>query len=961
MRTVANPKWKVATLLVAILLLPSTEGLAEDFPPTICQEVDSTKTGGGTVTDTDGNPISKAQVFATGHRAYEPNNLYQANFFDDVVNTDSEGKYALSTNYRWATHHVVAAAGYAPQVVAIPEDGETTTVTLELGRTVTGNVLAPDGTPLKNATVQMTHWFKQRTKKLESEYERFGSNSNLAAPIYLFGKNSAVRTNDEGHFEIKDAPLHRVALVVKAKGLLEEVFYVRGSENGREESRGVDFKDQALVGNGATLVTRRCNTLTLSGIDEFGEPAAISRVFLQPITKAMNPEVLRRPVEIDRERRINLPAYTNGFVAFVEPEDNARLLGRRIEFDPVSKEEPQDVTRKVTFQSGVPLRGMVVDQKTGTGIAGVPLRWRSMDFKETDSANNLAPLETRTDEAGTFEIAVPDSDGKFGVVGNIPGYRTVFYWNKVPNMNGEPPLELDCISRYVEKLETGNIASLPPFRFELLPSFRINVSVEMKDGTPVPECKVIGRTYASRPFARGYSREEKTTTTDDLGKCQFDHFYSNDIELEAALNRGEDPETNPQFYLKEYPTTLRAFSKSGYVGSAAIPLPDLDEASDEINMTFTLSDPGNVQGQILNFDGEPAAGLKVTASTAGFSGKDTGHVWTTETRDDGRFLMADFPVSIEARWTLDGTRAKTGNNNIELDLSNLRSNSTLEIPPIEILDLKHLTEPFPEVSIKSPDNAAALETLHDFAVEQVAKLPESSKELRRFLSSRNSGDALGQYGTRLENKLVPLIEELADRDVGGEFELRVLSLASSWFIRPYKPGTIPYLGLSEGKRITSCCHKRLMENQIEQEDAQDLIVRLTKGVAQQAFHNRTSAWDVLKEKSPFVKTKAIADCHIAISKVWNVQQICQSDVSAKDFQNQVKELQTRLSSTLSSSRKIAGTEQHVARLEEVLGQIKGNLEHTANSQFSVDGQAVKFETKRIQTVVEMIGKFVSAP
>ena len=361
--------------------------------------------------------------------------------------------------------------------------------------------------------------------------------------------------------------------------------------------------------------------------------------------------------------------------------------------------------------------------------------------------------------------------------------------------------------------------------------------------------------------------------------------------------------------------------------------------------------------------------MEVTASTAGYSGVQTGHTWTTETREDGKFLMADFPVGIEAHWMLDEKRAKTSRGNaIEPDLSAMRSRSTLEIPPIRILDLGDLADPFPEVVIDSPDNDLALQKLHEFAVEQVARLPEFSKETQKFLSSRSGGDAIGQYCSRLEKKLIPLIEELADRDAGGEYELQVLSRASSWFIRKHKPGTIPHLGLSiEGKRITKLCHERLMANQIEREDAQSLLVQLTSKAPRRAYNDSTGAWEELKAKSPFEKTKANADCHIAVSKVWNVQQQCVSSVSAEDFQKHIKDLKAKLTSSLITNRKLADP-AHVSRLEDVLTQIKRSMEYLAEqgspqsqTYFNGQMQRLEYKTDRVQTVIDLLEKFISSP
>ena len=498
--------------IVSTLCSSAHSTINEDFPPTICKEVDPTKVFNGTVINPDGDPVANARVFTTGARAYQPGIFQNTDFFDEEVTTDRDGKYSLSTSRGWADHHVIQARGFAPQIAPVSEE-ENLTITLEHGRKISGKVLGPDGEPLSGAKVQLTHWLVPRAKKLDVPYHLPGGDNNLAAPMHKFGTESAAETDEEGYFEIENAPPYRVALVVKAQGVLEEVVFVRGIEDGREDSRGTDFANQVLVSNEAVLVTQGCNTLALNGFDEAGNKVEISRVFLQPIIKMMNPEALRRSIDIGKGGKFNLPSFTSGFdimgisatgfAVIVEPAEDAMLLGKQIIFDPLSKEEPQDISRDVTFAPGIPLRGTVVDKNTGMGVADVPLLWRSPSSKEMDNDNNLPPTETRTDEAGTFEIVVPDTDATFGIVGNVPGYQSIFNWNGFPGTIEAS--ELSCIDRYIEKLKAGDIASLPPLQFELSPSYKVDVEVVMENGKPVPDCKVIGKIYKSRPFANGKS------------------------------------------------------------------------------------------------------------------------------------------------------------------------------------------------------------------------------------------------------------------------------------------------------------------------------------------------------------------------------------------------------------------------------------------------------------------------
>lgn len=950
-----TPNYVSAILLSTVLaysFAQKANGQWEDYPPTFCNEKEFTKSVSGRVADRDGTPVARANVLPSRYEVYNPNNVW-GNFSrpeQTSTKTGLGGKFSIDKVDQRTTHMLITARGYAPHAAPISDDGKVD-ATLETGREISGTILGPDGNPIANATVQMTHWLIPREKLLETRFSQHGYNQFHSAALPNNGASSAVRTDSDGQFEIRDLPHHRVALVVKAHGILEELIYVRGIQNGEDDSRGTDFEGQILVSNNFQQKAKACSTLTVNAFDADGLPASVGRVILQPFSAAQNADILRREVTLDKNNSINLPNYTDGFCVYVFPQDSSKLMGKRIEFPAIVKSKRQELIQEVYFQSGLTIRGIVVDQSTELGIEGVPLRWRSHKEGETDSDGNLVAWNIKTDEAGMFEAAIPNSSGTFGVAGKVPGYRSVFNWI-ARRYYGWKDRKVECISRYARELDEKEIESLPPLRFELQPSFNLNVSVQLENGTAVENAKVTAPDLAKQAFNYGSQIEERIKKTNELGQCQFEHWYYDEIELELASKRKKDG-SQPTSPNHSYPLVLRAVSPGGLHGIAAVSIPDLEDSQREINATIKLSEPGNVKGQIVNVDGSPVPGLQVSVTnTSRFS--RSGYMWTTQTRDDGRFLMADLPVGVELTWSVDEKMVKTGKQgHVELDSSGMRSNFTLEADPITVLNLQHLSEPFPEVSIASVDNDEALGSLREFALSQLNKIPGNPGTAeQKFMMYRSSDDQISKFDMRLGEKLIPLIQDLADRDQGGEFELKVLSEASSWYMQDPR-----YSSLMNNADTLLFCHQRLLGNQVENEIAQKAIIEVSRYMSRSG---NFAIWQQVLEKSPFQRTKATAKCFLAQGDLVFMEQFCMTNVRLEDFQKQFSRFKSRLSSALETDGKLVSKED-IESLKGIVSFQTQNFKEVRRryEEFVAPPNQIVADLPRVQMVIDLLEKYES--
>lgn len=463
------------------------------------------------------------------------------------------------------------------------------------------------------------------------------------------------------------------------------------------------------------------------------------------------------------------------------------------------------------------------------------------------------------------------------------------------------------LDEFTRKLNKGQLDNLEDLKFELEPSYVLEINVVGVDGKPVRNCIVSGdRKRSVVGESNAWQTVSISQTTDENGQATVDHWYHDAFLLAQARYLIDHPDESRN-YTRHYPATIQAFTEDGFnQGSVVIPLPAKNAKSRVIPVSIKLLEPGDVFGRIVNLDGEGIADLEVQAVSGSWT-HAPGQVWKTKTRNDGRFKMCGLTIGSQLKWKLDRSRVKTrsGRGRIEIDNSELGQGKTLEIEPIVVLDLTQLTEELPEIEIGGLSSDAALKVLVAYVEDSFARVPTGPAEFfRRGSSDRITDD----FMRRVAKKTQKVVEELADRDPGGKSELRLLSTMPDLF-RSSR-------GLSRlGSDLKEYCLERLIKNHIENIDAQASILK------QMVFGNSYQAeqrWLQLQESSPFPSTKAFAFYRLAPYECSQILRACRDDAPPAAFEKQLLRFETYVASEKECS------DVTLPELDQVL-KLRGNF------------------------------------
>ena len=98
-----------------------------------------------------------------------------------------------------------------------------------------------------------------------------------------------------------------------------------------------------------------------------------------------------------------------------------QYLGRLVHVDVAKAKRETQID--VELPRGETLSGIVVDEKTGKGVAGVALFFdNGFDVNKSPTDGPLPSYGNKTDSAGRFQLAVPPGKGKLKIFGPVQGY-----------------------------------------------------------------------------------------------------------------------------------------------------------------------------------------------------------------------------------------------------------------------------------------------------------------------------------------------------------------------------------------------------------------------------------------------------------------------------------------------------------------------------------------------------------
>jgi len=935
------------TFCLVLLALPGTTSSfaqnksAEEFPPTIRTEIGTSWKLTGTVTATNSRPLSGVKVYLTSSVYYNPMSPDRQSQFNNPVTTDFSGKFEIDVKEGHLLTFVTN--GFAPLAVHVP-DGSALDVEMETGRTITGTVTTPAGEPMAGSIVTPVRWYvappkssKPKSPTLSTFEHRARVQHSVWAGLPENGKQWAAITDSNGNFSISNVPSDiRVGLSIKSEGWKEEIVFVRP-----QDDVGPPTVNQILLENGFQYSVEPCSLLKIIATDESGTPAKISKVAAHANYGSSNDFILLRTEHFNSsEVSFNQKAQPRGSKVYVEPENRRQLLSVRLDLKP--NDDIEIIEKEISFETGSPIQGRVVNEATGEPIEGVRINWIPKEPpKETSDPTPVPTWDITTDRDGNFSFAVPDVDATVAISGDIPGYCSM------PNVLGLRK-SVDAISpvfeRLTKELEQGKIKSMQPIEFRLNPSYGVDIKVLDESGRPasnavltwsrqtnltISQPKSSGR-FSTSGFGYSHGTESFTANSDQQGRVQIDDFYKDEFFLEIGKAKSNDESISRLRHIPSfYPISIQAFSIDGFKqGQAIVPLPGDELEGNLIPLTISLLPGANILGQVVDDNENGIADLTISARSGDHS---SGQLWTTKTREDGWFKMQGIPPGAALKWSLDQTRVKA--SKLEIAKEDLIQGQTTTIEPIVATDYSMLAVELPEIEIGGLSNDAALEVLVAYIKDYHALIPEMDhqNENRKFVS-RSSSDPVPSFNSRVAYKVIPSIKKLAEREPGSDFELRVLVGCGELLF--YDPWNTRMIGTS-ATNFRNYCHPRLLKHHADKKEAQLLLVDLADKTS--LFGNDNKAWKKLLDASPFEETKAIAAIKIAIGSNQSTYKMCANSVNASEFDVQFSKFEDEI--------------QLAKRLAEHLSP-----EWKSTVKFQLDYHVRSFEFRKKQAVSNSIAE-----
>jgi hypothetical protein len=874
------------------------------FPPTVRKEVGTKWKVTGKVTSKLGRPLSGVKIYHTQGMYYRPMSFTYNPKISEPVTTDFGGNYEINVQEGYTL--IFVASGFAPLAAGVPE-GSGLDVQMEMGRSISGTVTLPSGEPLANATVFPTSWIVPPSET-EPDPESDDKTNIRSRPRTVygslpdFGKPLATKTDGSGKFTLSNLPTdYRVGLIVKAQGWKEKFIYVRP----KDDIAPPNSDRQLLLEEGFEYPVEPCSLLNIKGTDEDGNPITIAEVSTA-FNMGQNTNFNMRRTEVFNRPEISLsrPANPKGSIVYVQPEDSEGLLGVKLELPP--NDEIEITEQEVIFRRGHTIRGRIVSDLTGEPIKGAKLKWHPIE--DSNSGGNENELETQeefvkfeiqTDQDGRFSFAVPNVDAIIGVVGKVEGYRTMpdvlVHRERLEGFAGE------VFDRLTFDLKKNELSDLDPIEFRLAPCQDIDVFVVDEQGQPASNAVLAWSKKSNlmlnmqgSGFSMSHGSDSFSGQTDAEGKFKIKQLYDDDFFIAASLaNSDKARQRNPYLYsFRSYPIAIQAFSIDGFKQGQGKPaVPSSQDETGETQLIINLLPGANVRGQVTDQNANAVADLEVTARSGDYR---AGQTWTTQTRPDGWFEMQGLPPGSKLRWSLDPKRVKS--NPIKIPESDLVQGTTITIDPVECMDYSMLLGELPEIEIGGLSNEDALQVLLTFIKDSHARIPilkenEDGNGMPRF-SSWGSGDPVPAFKDKISTKTIPIIKELADREPGSDFELKLLISTGALLFNDSSnmrfPGAMSYAG-TKASNFQSYFQQRLLKNHVNNEKAQSLMIQTAGSI--RSYQDINKHLRELYEATPFEKTKIQVAARMLTNFGNKLRQSSAQSSSKSEFEKQLVEFE----------------------------------------------------------------------
>ncbi|MEZ6055744.1 MAG: M56 family metallopeptidase [Planctomycetaceae bacterium] len=558
----------------------------------------------------------------------------------DVV-TVVEG-YAVS----W--RHVSSARPFTPRTIVLRE-----------ATTIEGTVVDTDGKPVVNERVSLAYAFRPEhltTRNISDPhplidrdflglhhitfsgelYETLWNNDSPAQGLpwelgvmHRFLEATSATTDEDGHFKLKVAPKGLTCLLYTAAelGMQESTF--KDGERHRVYTTASGYRRQTIAANPdvtaptqilhkdashaeltiqpnpvkiETYKLHNDSNISLRVVyDDTGKPAAGASL---PQWERLVPAA-ETPVT-DADGRMTIPRPNYSQVVLIPPKDATGYVQTTASTADGSLGW-KDGVLEVRLKRGAVIQGMVVDEETREGVAGVPVVVRRVD---PNGGHRWAiPVERGISQKdGTFELTV--SPGEWQVMAGGPVNGWVFQdWKSPLTPSNAPSQETSFGMNVVATVDKPQEVVLV-MQF----GYHYSVTATLPDGSPA-----AGATVVTAFRTNGDFRRQALITVDDKGQFELPGLYS-DGGGKANLSMKELTSSIPNLLnqdgtLHHEPCRVAIFDNTRNVGSLlTITPPFSKDPTVDINpqqhFHVPLKPMQSVTGRVIDVDsGEPIKGV----------------------------------------------------------------------------------------------------------------------------------------------------------------------------------------------------------------------------------------------------------------------------------------------------------------------------------------------------------------